>query len=154
MFEKYGVSAVISGHDEMFERSWVDEDGDGKGFHSYDVGVAADGLRGEQLIKNADGEYVPHRFNTHSEWSASANEPETWAKDADGVVQLQDGGLHYGHLQIDVKRTGQTAELVMTPVYLFPILDKDYNLVETERRVYNDVVTIKLDKNGEPLARG
>ncbi|MBB5512482.1 hypothetical protein HD598_001169 [Neomicrococcus aestuarii] len=154
MFEKYGVSTVISGHDEMFERSWVDEDGDGKGFHSYDVGVAADGLRGEQLIKNDEGEYVPHRFNTHSEWSASADEPETWATDSNGVVQLQDGGLHYGHLQIDVKRTGQTAELVMTPVYLFPVLDKDYNLMETERRVYNDVVTVKIDQNGEPLARG
>ena len=28
MFEKYGVAAVIAGHDEMFERSFVDEDGE------------------------------------------------------------------------------------------------------------------------------
>ena len=152
LFEKYGVAAVISGHDEMSERSWVDSDGDGLGFHSYDVGVAADGLRGEQYDRTADGTYAPIRYNSHSQWSASANEPETWTTDARGVPQLVDGGLHYGHLQMDFKKVGKGAELTLTPVYVFPILDSDYNLVRTERRVYDDVVTVQLDKRGRPVA--
>ena len=149
MFEEYGVAAVISGHDEMFERSWVDTDGDGRGFHSYDVGVASDGLRGEQLARNEDGVYEPIRFNSHSEWMAAADEPEHW-EDVDGVRQLVDGGLHYGHLQIDITRKGQGAELTLTPVYVFPVLDEDYELVRTERREYDDVITFSVDRNGLP----
>ncbi|PFG39508.1 calcineurin-like phosphoesterase family protein [Georgenia soli] len=152
LFEKYGVAAVISGHDEMFERSWVDEDGDGVGFHSYDVGVAADGLRGEQLAKNADGEYVPIRYNSHSEWTAAADEPELWEVDANGNPQLLDGGLHYGHLQMDLTNTRCGAEMTLSPVYLFPVLDENYDLVRTERRVYDDVVTVTLADDGTPVA--
>ena len=148
LFEKHGVAAVLSGHDEMFERSWVDEDGDGRGFHSYDVGVASDGLRGEQLVKNAAGKYEPLRFNTHSKWSAAANQPETWSTDGTGTPQLVDGGLHYGHLQIDIARKGSGAEITLSPVYLFPVLDADYNLVKTERRVYDDVVNIAIGADG------
>ncbi|WP_240759028.1 purple acid phosphatase family protein, partial [Phytoactinopolyspora endophytica] len=48
LFEQYGVAAVLSGHSEMFERSFVDSDDDGVGVHYYDVGVAGDGLRGER----------------------------------------------------------------------------------------------------------
>ena len=151
LFEKYGVAAVISGHDEMFERSFVDEDGDGVGFQSYDVGVASDGLRGEQYYKTADGTYEPIRFNTSSQWSASADQPETWTTDANGVPQLVDGGLHYGHLQIDLKNTNAGAEMTLTPVYVFPVLDSDYNLVRTERRVYDDVTTIQFDKKGRVI---
>ncbi|MGJ9403884.1 fibronectin type III domain-containing protein [Arthrobacter sp. KK5.5] len=153
MFEEHGVAAVIAGHDEMFERSWVDADGDGRGFHSYDVGVAGDGLRGEQLVTNDAGEYEPLRFNTHSEWSAPANQPETWADDANGVPQLVSGGLHYGHLQIDVTNTAAGAELELTPVHVFPVLDSDYELVETERREYDDVVRLAVDAHGAPLER-
>ena len=153
MFEEHGVAAVISGHDEMFERSWVDEDGDGRGFHSYDVGVAADGLRGEKLVKNAEGEYEPLRFNSHSQWSAPADEPETWAEDANGVPQLVSGGLHYGHLQIDVANTAQGAELTLTPVHIFPQLDSQYRLEKTERRAYDDVVRFAVGKDGAPLAK-
>ncbi|MCZ4148902.1 phosphoesterase, partial [Escherichia coli] len=131
MFEEHGVAAVISGHDEMFERSWVDENGDGRGFHSYDVGVAADGLRGEKLVQNAEGGYGPLRFNSHSQWSAPADEPETWAEDANGVPQLVSGGLHYGHLLIDVANTAQGAELTLTPVHIFPLLDSQYQLEKT-----------------------
>lgn len=151
LLEKYQVATVISGHDEMFERSFVDSDGDGVGFHSYDVGVAADGLRGEQYYQKADGSYAPIRFNTHARWSASADEPETWRTDADGVRQLVSGGLHYGHLQMDLQRTAGGAELTMTPVHLFPILDAQYDLVRTERRVYDDVVKVTLDDRGRPV---
>ncbi|QCU79488.1 metallophosphoesterase family protein [Citricoccus sp. SGAir0253] len=153
MFEEYGVTAVLSGHDEMFERSWVDEDGDGRGFHSYDVGVAADGLRGEQLVRDDEGEYEPLRFNTHSEWSAPADQPETWAEDENGVPQLVSGGLHYGHLQIDVANTARGAEVTLTPVHVFPVLDSQYRLERTERRAYDDVVTLRVGADGAPLAR-
>lgn len=153
MFEKHGVAAVISGHDEMFERSWVDEDGDGAGFHSYDVGVAADGLRGEKLIENAQGEYEPLRFNTRSQWSAPADEPETWAEDENGVPQLVSGGLHYGHLQIDVANRAKGAEITLTPVHIFPKLDSNYELKGTERREYSDVVSFVVGEDGAPKAQ-
>ncbi len=152
MFEEYGVAAVISGHDEMFERSWVDADGDGVGFHSYDVGVAADGLRGEQLFQQEDGSYAPIRFNTHSEWMAATDEPELWVEDDSGRPQLQDGGIHYGHLQMDVSNTRCGAEMTMTPVYLFPVMDENYDVEGTERRVYDDIVTVGLDEEGNVLA--
>ena len=151
MLEEYGVAAVISGHDEMFERSWVDENGDGQGFHVYDVGVAADGLRGEQLTRNADGDLVPVGFNSHSQWSASADEPETWRMDENGNPQLVDGGLHYGHLQLDLQNTRHGAELTLSPVYVFPVLDENYQLVRTERRVYDDVVQVRLGRDGAPV---
>ncbi len=152
MFEEYGVATVISGHDEMFERSFVDPDGDGAGFHSYDVGVAADGLRGEQLALQEDGSYAPIRFNTHSEWMAATDEPELWVEDENGRPQLQDGGLHYGHLQIDVTNTRCGAEMKLTPVYVFPVLDEDYDVQGTERRVYDDVITVGLADDGTVLA--
>jgi hypothetical protein len=153
MFEQYGVATVISGHDEMFERSWVDTDDDGVGFHVYDVGVAADGLRGEQLEDgDDDGTWEPIRFNTHSEWMAATDEPELWTLDENGRPQLQDGGLHYGHLQIDLTNTRCGAELTMTPVYLFPVMNTEYDVLSTERRVYDDVVTVGLDDDGNPLA--
>ncbi|WP_209121701.1 metallophosphoesterase family protein [Alkalihalobacillus sp. BA299] len=148
MFEKYGVAAVISGHDEMFERSWVDLDGDGNGFHVYDVGVAADGLRGEKMIKDANGNFVPQEFNTYTQWSATRNEPELWQTNENGVKHLIDGGLHYGHLQMDFVNTSEGTELTLSPVYIFPILDDNYDLVRTERRVYNDVQKMYFDNMG------
>ncbi len=144
MFEEHGVSVVLSGHDEMFERSWVDENGDGKGFHSYDFGVAADGPRGELMIRDEAGEYVPAEFNTATEWSATRDEPETW-KLVVGQPQLVDGGLHCGHLQIDITRDGDKADIELTPVYLFPHLDGVYNVTSVERRVYDDVVNFSVD---------
>lgn len=151
LFEQYKVAAVISGHDEMFERSFVDENGDGIGLQVYDVGVAADGLRGESYKKLQDGSIVPHNFNTHTKWSASANEPELWIKDDKGMLQLKDGGLHYGHLEMELKKVEGGASLTMKPIYIFPILDSEYNLIKTEKRVYNDIVTIKLNENGETV---
>lgn len=151
MFEKYGVATVISGHDEMFERSWVDLDGDGTGFHSYDVGVAADGLRGEKMIKDENGNYVPQDYNTYTQWSATQDEPELWKTNENGVKHLIDGGLHYGHLQMDFQKTSYGAELTLSPVYIFPILDDNYDLVKTERRVYDDVQKIYFDKMGNVI---
>ena len=148
MFEQYGVAAVISGHDEMFERSFVDSDGDGVGVQVYDVGVAADGLRGEQLFETEDGTLAAIRFNSHSQWMAAADEPELWATDSNGNPQLVEGGLHYGHLQLDLERTSCGARLTMTPVYLFPVMDHEYTVIGTERRIYDDVVTLDLSPDG------
>ncbi|WP_288751502.1 metallophosphoesterase [uncultured Corynebacterium sp.] len=157
LFEKYGVTAVISGHDEMFERSFIDDDGDGIGFHNFDVGVAADGLRGDYRVKNEDGTYSPIDFNTYREWMAQSDEPEMWIDDENGVRQLKDGGKHYGHLQMDLEplkcSNNVAAKLTTTPVYLFPVLDSNYDLVRVERRVYNDVQEILLDKDGRPTKR-
>ena len=157
LFEKYGVATVISGHDEMFERSFIDDNGDGVGFHNFDVGVAADGLRGDYRVKNEDGTYSPINFNTYREWMAQADEPEMWVDDENGVRQLKDGGKHYGHLQMDLEplkcSNDIAAKLTTSPVYLFPVLDSDYELVKVERRVYNDVQEILLTKDGTPAKR-
>lgn len=154
LFEEYEVAVVISGHDEMFERSWVDLNGDGNGFHSYDVGVAADGLRGEKMITDENGNFVPQKYNTHTEWSANRNEPELWTTNENGVKHLIDGGLHYGHLQMDFEETAWGAELTLSPVYIFPVLDDNYDLIHTERRVYDDVQKISFNKNGKMIQKG
>ena len=156
LLEKYGVAVVISGHDEMFERSWVDEDGDGKGVHHFDVGVAADGLRGEYMVKQEDGTYVPAAFNTYSEWMAQTDSPELW-EEGDGKPILKDGGKHYGHLQMDFERVtcdnGAAAKLTTTPVYLFPVMNSDYEITDVERRVYDDVQTVYFDEKGDTMPR-
>jgi 3',5'-cyclic AMP phosphodiesterase CpdA len=147
MFERYGVAAVLSGHSEMFERSFVDEDGDGLGVHYYDVGVAGDGLRGERR----DGASLNDpllKYNPFSQWTADQGEPERWEM-VNGVLQLIDGGKHYGHLEVNVERLGDGARVTMTPVHAFPVMDDDYNLVRTDRRVYGDELVLDLDTNGQ-----
>jgi hypothetical protein len=145
MFERYGVAAVISGHSEMFERSFVDSNGDGVGVHYYDVGVSGDGLRGV----HRDGP-APLGYNPFSRWTADQGEPERWAV-VDGVPRLVAGGKHYGHLEINLDRVrGDRARITLTPVHLFPILDEDLTVVRTERRTYHDEVVIDTDREGEP----
>lgn len=161
MFERFGVAAVFSGHSEMFERSFVDEDGDGVGVHYYDVGIAGDGLRGEK--RNGPTLNDPLLdYNSNSEWTADQQAPERWEL-VDGVLQLVEGGKHYGHLEVNVKRikardqaeapaaSGPAARVTLTPVYVFPVLDSDYNLLRTERRTYDAEVTLIMDGNGQVL---
>ncbi len=145
LFEEYEVAAVFSGHSEMFERSFVDEDGDGIGVNYYDVGVAGDGMRGER--QTDDGELLS--YNQFSQWTADQSEPERW-EEVDGVLQNVAGGKHYGHLEINLEQTGEgsAAEITLTPVYSFPILDSNYELVDTERRVYGDEITIRTNADG------
>ena len=152
LFEEYGVAAVISGHSEMFERSFVDVDGDGNGINYYDVGVAGDGLRGERhengnLLSEPLLEYNPYRV-----WSADQFEPEVW----DGEV-LVDGGKHYGHLEVNLERSlarsqGVAATMTLTPVYSFPLLDEDLTVLGTERRTYDDEVVLLIGEDGTVLA--
>lgn len=147
LFEQFGVAAVFSGHSEMFERSFVDEDNDGVGVLYYDVGVAGDGMRGERT--DADGNLL--NYNPFSEWSADRSEPELW-QEVDGVLQNVAGGKHYGHLEVNVEQlNGGEAQISFTPVYSFPILDSSYELIDTERRVYGDEVVLQVNAQGEVL---
>ncbi|MBE9059771.1 metallophosphoesterase [cf. Phormidesmis sp. LEGE 11477] len=146
LFEEYGVVAVFSGHSEMFERSFVDEDNDGEGVYYYDVGVAGDGMRGERT--DEDGNLLG--YNSFSQWTADQSEPELW-QEVDGVLQNVAGGKHYGHLEVNLENLGEEngAQITFTPVYSFPVLDTNYDLVDTERRVYGDEIVIEL-ANTEP----
>jgi len=115
---EYGVDAIFSGHDEMYEHSIIVGaeflgEGDARSaegrphrLHVFDVGIAGDGLRGPD----------PEVENPHRRFIAHHHDHETWAGN-----QLLRGGKHYGHLQIVVMPTendGWRAEL--TPVYLIP----------------------------------
>ncbi|EFA68637.1 metallophosphoesterase [Cylindrospermopsis raciborskii] len=153
VFETYGVAAVLSGHSEMFERSFVDQDADGTGVTYYDVGVSGDGLRGEK--RTGSGVSTPLlSYNEYSQWTADQSEAEVW-KVIDGVPQLVDGGKHYGHLEVNIEpfspMVGITAKIEFTPVYSFPILDATYNLVATERRVYDDPVVMLVTDEGSVI---
>jgi len=149
LFEQYGVAAVLSGHSEMFERSFVDLNGDGVGVTYYDVGVAGDGLRGERRNGGALLNY-----NNFSQWTADQREGERWVL-VDGVLQLASGGKHYGHLEVNVQYLGLPdvyAKVTLTPVHNFPLLDANYNLIGTERRVYGDEVTLWIGADGSVTA--
>ena len=158
MFEEYGVVAVLSGHSEMFERSFVDADGDGVGVHYYDVGVAGDGLRGER--RNGTRLDDPLlKYNPFSVWTADQDEPEQWEM-VDGVLQLVSGGKHYGHLEVNVTPVpgGQhrpdgvpAAAVSFTPVHVFPVFDGNYELIRTERREYTDHLAVYVGSDGRIL---
>lgn len=136
LFQQYGVDAVFAGHDEMWERSVVDgtehrpdETNRPNQIQFYDVGVGGDGLRG-----SIDGLENPFQaFFVHTD------APEIW----DGP-RLIDGGKHYGHLEVDVERTGPSQwAATLTPVYAFPLFDETgTEYLGYERRIYDDVVTL------------
>ena len=131
LLHKYGVDLVLSGHDEMFERSEV------RGFETlsdgsqrphtlqvYDVGVGGDGLRG------------PERSNSYGKFLAYQNSPEKWT---DGI--LTEGGRHYGHLEIDVESGPKGWRATLTPVYILP--KKKRTEWSFERREYPDPIVLE-----------
>lgn len=123
-FERFGVTAVFSGHSELFERSVYN------GIHYYDVGVAGDGLRSPEPSAYA------RENNPYSAWTAHYDEPEVWENG-----KLIKGGKHYGHLEVNVSREGEGGFRVeMLPVHVFPIMDAALKVRQWERRVYGDVV--------------
>jgi hypothetical protein len=153
LMEQHGVAAVLSGHSELFERSFVDEDGDGTGVHYYDVGVAGDGLRGERRTEpSLSAPYLG--YNPYRAWTADRDEPEVWVEQ-DGAPVLVEGGKHYGHLEVELRRTRTGATMTLTPVHVFPRLsyseDGGYVVDGTERRTYDDVVELSLDRDGRVL---
>lgn len=146
MLEEYGVIAVFSGHDELFERSFVDEDSDGKGIMYYDVGVAGDGMRGEKR------DWLGNPLNTlnynqYQKWTADQDSKEVWNTSGANPI-LTDGGKHYGHLEVNVEKSTEGAQeyalINFVPVYVFPVIDQNYNLSKVERRVYKDEVNLKI----------
>lgn len=130
IFLKYGVAVLVTGHDEMFERSEVDgveelPNGSTRPhrLHVYDVGVGGDGLRA------ADND------NPWRKFLAQEAAPEVWQ---DG--ELVSGGRHYGHLEMEIERTAKGWRATLTPVYLFP--RKSPQGWTFERRVYPDVIEL------------
>ncbi len=147
LFLRYGVDAVIAGHDEMWERSEIEGRQELPGgqlrphtLQVLDVGVAGDGLRGPQ-----EGLDNPHqRFLVHSD------APEVWR---DGV--LVSGGKHYGHLEVDVLETREGGwHAVLKPVHLFPRVAADGTYQGYERRLYDDVVTLTAAPPSTAVASG
>jgi len=144
LLREHGVRAVFSGHDEMYEHSIVE------GVHSYDIGIGGDGLRGPQ-------EGV---VNDRQIFIAHDHAPEHW----DGNVLLE-GGKHYGHIEVDVRRkptdaanpeAGTGFEVTITPVHVFPILSPDTpgEIVSWERRTYDDVLTFVVGAGAAAPAAG
>jgi hypothetical protein len=136
VFMQYGVDAVISGHDEMWERSTAtgfeirpDQSERSHIIHFYDVGQGGDGLREPE--KGLDNPY--QQFLVHNDV------PELWDN---GILKA--GGKHYGHLEVDIlPADGDTWQASLRPVYIFPLFnsaDSAYSLYE--RRIYNDEVTL------------
>ena len=95
----------------------------------YDVGIGGDGLRGPQEgLQNPQQKFLVH---THA--------PEVWRN---GV--LVEGGKHYGHLEVDIERlTNGTWQAVLKPVYVFPLFAEDGTYLSSERRLYDDVITLR-----------
>lgn len=131
LFEKYGVDAVFCGHDEMYEHSIVN------GIHYYDVGIGGDGLRKPSSGK--DGSTRLPSANTHQVFLAHLDAPEAW-----NGKQLVSGGKHYGHLEVNVASNKDGAwKAELTPVYVFPKMNTDGDVVGWERRIYDDVVVLQ-----------
>lgn len=116
-FQKYGVAAVFCGHNETFEWSSVGN------VQFFDAGVAGDGL-GMPLDR-----HDPRRANPWRRWTAFDHEPEVW----DGK-RLVRGGVHYGHLEVDVEKVDGRWRVTYTPVHAFPVTDADGNVTGSERR--------------------
>ena len=164
MFEEYGVAGVLSGHNEMYERSYVDEDGDGFGVNYWDVGVAGDGF-GVTLHTITTDEALGltiDDLNPVRSWNAHLDEGELWKeftdRSGDSYVTLVDGGKHYGHLEINLKKLREGHEywavLRIVPVYSFPVVDRNWEPIgHTQRRVYDDVIRMYIDHDGVPVPR-
>ena len=131
LFFRYGVDAVLSGHDEMYEHSQVTgtevrPDGSTKDHtvHIYDLGIGGDGLRGVNLVSNP-----------YETFRAHEDAPEQY--DPSGV--LTNGGKHYGHMEINVGTNAQGVwEATLTPVYVFVSTNTAGVVQGFDRRTYDD----------------
>lgn len=162
LLEQHGVAAVFAGHSEVAEMSFVDLDGDGVGFHLWDVGAAGDGLRG---VEDAPGqtnnaitawranplnpEGAAWNPNPFSRWTADRSQPETWIGN-----QLVSGGKHYGFLEVDVEPLGEGRfRVVLQNWHNFPLNagDPDFTVTGYELRPYDNRVV--LEGTAEALRR-
>lgn len=152
LFDQYGVAAVFSGHSEIAERSYVNEDEDAIGVNYYEVGIGGDGMRGTRTDTDLSVQ------NPFSEWTAHLDVPELWEEvtDQNGETYtiLTEGGKHYGHLEMNLSRCSGAPVMTLAMVHSFPRLDADLNLIgNTERRIYDDVQQIVFNAAGEPIAQ-
>ena len=148
LFMKYGADAVISGHDEIWERSEItgieikpDQNEAIHTIHFYDVGTGGDGLREpEEGLDNPYQKFVVHK-----------DIPEVWENNV-----LKSGGKHYGHLEVDIVPTNiSTWQAILKPVYIFPlfnILDGTYS--DYEKRIYNDQIILTSKSSDKAVAEG
>jgi hypothetical protein len=137
LFLRYGVDAVFSGHDEIYEHSkvsGVEQHPGGRDVdhvvHFFVIGIGGDGLRGpDDAVDNSFGVF-----------SAHTDAPEL--RDTNGV--LQDGGKHYGHLEVNVEQgiDGQWRARI-EPVYVFPVTRADGRIDAFERRIYDDTTILR-----------
>lgn len=139
LFQRYGVTAILAGHDELLEYVELD------GVHYWDVGFAGDGLRGPGYAPSntyVPVDHLPEQARaTH--WSAHGDAPEIW----DGQ-QLIDGGKHYGFLEVEVRPQGEhDYEVVMTPRYVFPLMgEQGVATGEFSHRQYDKVVRVTVKR--------
>lgn len=137
VFMQYGVDAVFSGHDEMWERSevhGVEAGTEGREelhtIHFYDLGTGGDGLRGPEA----------ELVNPYQEFLVHTDAPETWEE---GI--LLGGGKHYGHLEVDILPLNDSVwQAILSPAYVFPLWSReDSAYTGFERRIYNDIVMLQ-----------
>jgi hypothetical protein len=83
LFERYGVVAVLSGHSEMFERSFVDEDGDGV----YERGGKFDRAR-----SNAQARPMAEHLGGNPPYKNWDGLPKSGTPFAYVIVDLAEGG--------------------------------------------------------------
>ena len=132
LFMKYGVGALLNGHDEMVEHSIVpgeqltlEGDEVEHQLHVYDTGIGGDGLRGPH----------PNVSNPYKHFLAHEDAPEIY--DDQGV--LVDGGKHYGHLEINIAPDAEGQwQAEMDLVYIFPVTNTTGDVLQFERRIYDD----------------
>lgn len=129
MFKKYGVAAVICGHNEALEHSIVD------GIHFWDVGIAGDGFG--YAIDDID----PRRKNEFSHWTAHKHSKELWEG-----KKLVDGGKHYGQLLVEVLPVEKGYQVKMSPKYIFPVTDDSGKVIGIENRVYDNEISFFTKK--------
>ncbi|MCK5682806.1 metallophosphoesterase [bacterium] len=134
IFMKHGVDAVFSGHDEMYERSFrsgIEILSDGtKRNHSiqyYDVGIGGDGLR--PPFNNS---------NPYQKFLAYKDSPEIWKNN-----KLIEGGRHYGHLNVTIKKEKDFWKAILEPVYNLPIADSHGVYSTFKRKIYKDIIVLK-----------
>ncbi|MEO0413062.1 MAG: PEP-CTERM sorting domain-containing protein [Pseudomonadota bacterium] len=154
LFEEFGVTAVFNGHSELYERSFVDLNNDGQGIQFFEIGAAGDGLRGPRTLEQR----TELNLNPFSQFMPNEHTLENWIEftDADGnvYITLEDGGKHYGHIEVNIMNVSDIyddfiAMVEFLPVYSFPVLDENFNLIgDTERRVYDDVVRLLVRADG------
>lgn len=136
LFLRYGVDAVFSGHDEMYERSEVSgieikSNGivEEHTIHFYDIGMGGDGLRGP----------MDSLVNPYQKFLAHTHAPEVWED-----TILIGGGKHYGHLEVDISELDSNLwQAMLKPVYVLPILDSISGMYDDyERHTYDDEVIL------------